>query len=375
MKKRYYLLISLFVVFLVMSVFLLEILVPKRAQAADLDYVRKEIEKYSSLPDFIPPGPPFDARKCVQGKRIMSIPIASTIQFVKTIGDSVEDVAKQVGIEYVRWNNQGERSQWIDGINNAISRKFDLIELRCGLDPWVLQPQSQTARDAGIMVFVAHMGGIKQKVPPTITGRVVGPFEQAGRILADWAILKTEGKANVLVITSNMVISTEPMVDGIKDEFATRCPECKVKFVDAPVPEWSTRIQPAVQSAILADPDLNYILPIYDSMCQFVVPAVTLTNSGDRVKIATFNGTPFVLRMVQDGQVEMNIGENLDWIGRAIIDAEMRALCGLELVKDPHIPLYIFDKSNAHTAGRPPKTSVGYGMDYIIQYEKLWGLR
>ena len=143
----------------------------------------------------------------------------------------------------------------------------------------------------------------------------------------------------------------------------------------APVPEWATRIQPAVQSAILANPDLNYILPIYDSMSQFVVPAITITNARDRVKIATFNGTPFVLRMVQDGQVEMNIGENLDWIGRAIIDAEMRGLCGLELVKDPHIPLYIFDSSNVHTAGKPPMPSIGYGMDYIVEYEKLWGLR
>ena len=39
----------------------------------------------------------------------------------------------------------------------------------------------------------------------------------------------------------------------------------------------------------------------------------------------------------------MDIGENLDWIGHAIIDAEMRSVCGLPLVSDPKIPFYIFD--------------------------------
>jgi ribose transport system substrate-binding protein len=363
------------VVFLAISIALIGVGAPTKAESADLEQARKRIEKYSALPKFTPPGPAFDARKCMAGKKLLSIPLSSTIPFVNTIGESMAAVAKQVGFDLFIWQNQGERSQWLDGMNNAISRKVDLIDLRCGADPRVLLPQIQAAKDAGIKTYVSHMGGIKQEVPPAVTGHVPGPFEEAGRLLADWAIVKTGGKANVLVITSNMVFSTEPMVYGIKDEFAKVCPECKAAFVDAAVPEWSTRIQPAVQSAILANSELNYVLPIYDSMVQFVVPAITLTNTRDRVKVATFNGTPFVLKMVQDGQVDMDIGENLDWIGRASIDAEMRAVCGLEIVKDPQIPLYIFDKKNAHTAGTPPVASLGYGEEYVKEYEKLWGLK
>ena len=52
----------------------------------------------------------------------------------------------------------------------------------------------------------------------------------------------------------------------------------------------------------------------------------------------------------------MDVGENLDWIAHGIIDAEMRMLCGLPPVKDPKIPLYIFDASQCrdgrHAAGR-----------------------
>jgi ribose transport system substrate-binding protein len=93
------------------------------------------------------------------------------------------------------------------------------------------------------------------------------------------------------------------------------------------------------------------------------------------VKIATFNGTPFVIGMIQEGQVEMDVGENLDWIAHGILDAEMRMLCGLPEVKDPKIPLYIFDASNADTAGTPPEANTGYGDDYIEGYRKLWKLQ
>jgi ribose transport system substrate-binding protein len=50
-------------------------------------------------------------------------------------------------------------------------------------------------------------------------------------------------------------------------------------------------------------------------------------------------------------------------------------LCGLPTVKDPKIPLLIFDKDNAETAGKPPKVSTGYGDAYLDGYRQLWKLR
>jgi ribose transport system substrate-binding protein len=57
------------------------------------------------------------------------------------------------------------------------------------------------------------------------------------------------------------------------------------------------------------------------------------------------------------------------------MDSEMRMLCGLEAVKDPKIPFYIFDQNNAKTAGTPPRVSTGYGDAYLAGYSKLWKLR
>jgi ribose transport system substrate-binding protein len=340
-----------------------------RAKAA-----AERLQPYRGLPKFSAAGPAFDARTCMKGKSILGIPVSSANPFTKNIYIAMTNAAKNVGFTFREWENQGQPSQWVQGMDYATNNKFDLIDLLGGTDPKVLAPQVQKATSAGIKVIASHYSGFEQPLPGYISGAVPIDYLKAGQLLADWAIWKTDAKVNALVIVSTEVYSTESMINGIKADFDQNCPGCKYKIVNAPVPEWSTKIQPTVQSALQADPSINYIIPIYDSMSQFVVPAITITGKKDSVKIATFNGTPFVLGFVQRGDVEMDIGENLDWIGHAIMDAEMRILCGLEPVKDPKIPFYIFDSSNAANAGKPPQLSVGYGDAYLAGYVRQWKL-
>ncbi len=44
------------------------------------------------------------------------------------------------------------------------------------------------------------------------------------------------------------------------------CRDCRQKVINVPVVDWGTRITPNVQAALLADPAVNYIIVIYDSM-------------------------------------------------------------------------------------------------------------
>jgi ribose transport system substrate-binding protein len=236
-------------------------------------------------------------------------------------------------------------------------------------------PQVQAARAAKIPVIASHYSGVEQtaEVKKYADGDVPIDYAKAGALLADWAIVKTKGHMNGLVLIATGALSTDSMMSGIEAELK-HCDDCKTKVMNFPVVDWGTRITPGVQAALLADPKINYIIVIYDSMSQFVVPAVTITGSQKKLGIDAFNGTPFVLGLVQQGQVEMDIGENLDWIGHAIIDAEMRRVCGLPLISDPKIPFYIFTAANAKDAGTPPQLSQGYGDAYVKGYADLWKL-
>lgn len=334
---------------------------------------KADLEKYTSVPQFTPAGQPFDAKACMAGKSIISIPSSSSIPFLATINATMGHIASDIGFKFQTWENQGQPTQWAQGLEFAITNKFSLIDLLAGTDPRVLGPQVSAARDAGAIVTASHVTGFEQDVPGGVTAAIPIDYKEAGRLLAEWTITKTGGNTNAIVLVSNEVMSTDSMMAGIKEVFSN-CPDCKYSVVNVPIPDWSTKIQPNVQSAVVADPSINYIIPIYDSMSQFVVPALTITGSTDRVKIATFNGTPFVLDMIRNGQVEMDIGENLDWIAYGLLDAQMRLLCGLEPIKDPKIPLMIFDSKNVESAGVPAESSKGYGDAYLAGYKSLWKL-
>jgi ribose transport system substrate-binding protein len=202
---------------------------------------------------------------------------------------------------------------------------------------------------------------------------VPGPFEQAGRLEADWVIADSHGRADVLVITSKDARSTGPLLVGLRAEFAQRCPGCDLRFVDVPIPSWASRIRTEVQSALVRDPKIDYVIPIYDSMSQYAVPAIKAAGRAGKIKIAAFNGTPFVLAMLADKDVvAADAGENLSWIGWSAMDQAFRAIAGVPPVSSEHTPLRLFDDHNVAETGDPPRFDTGYGNGYVRGYERLW---
>jgi ribose transport system substrate-binding protein len=254
-----------------------------------------------------------------------------------------------------------------------MQQKAAVIDL-LAMSPVLLQSQIEQARAAGIKVVLSHSNGLEQALPFTLDGAVPVRYKEAGQLLADWTIAQSGAKANVLVIEADDIYSTGSLIPGLKDEFSTRCPNCKTTFTNVPAIEWAQKVTTAVSGALARDPSIDYILPIYDGMASFAVAGVQVAGKAGKVHIATFNGDPNVIQLVQQGKVDMDIGEPLAWAGRAILDSEMRIALGLPAVQDQKIPLYIFDKSNADAAGNPPVFTAGYGNGYNNGYEKLWGV-
>ncbi|MFC3228494.1 sugar ABC transporter substrate-binding protein [Marinibaculum pumilum] len=345
------------------------------AKADGLADAKAMVAAHSSLPEkFAPPNPPFDAKACVGGKKLLVIPVSSANPFTKNIATAMTAAGKEVGLEVVEWENQARPTQWVQGFDYAINNGFDAIDLLGGVNPAVLGPQIKAAKAAGLKVFTSHFYDTTQDPDPSLDGTSRIPFHKAGEIMANWAIAQTGGKVNAIIIGSDEIVPTAPFVEGIKKTLDANCADCKYTYVNAPVPEWSTKIQSSVQSGLISDPTVNYILPIYDSMSQFVIPAIKITGKTGQVKIATFNGTPFVIDAIQKGEVEMDVGESLGWIARGILDNEMRLMCGMEASDQLYVPFYLFTEANAKDAGTPADYDRGYGDMHVGGYRKLWGV-
>ena len=344
-----------------------------RADEASLAAAKAVIEAHSKIPDFQTPGPAFDAKSCMAGKSILSIPTSSSIPFLDGIESSMEQVAKEVGFTFQQWKNQGRPTQWVQGIEFGINKKMSAIDLLGGIIPSALAPQVAEANKAGVKIMASHYSDFTQAADPGVAVTMKVPFREVGEVIGSWIAVKTNGKANVLIIGSDDVLPSKPYAEMLGDTLDKACGGgCKHRYVGVTVPEWSTKIQSAAQAALIADPTINYIVPLYDSMSQFVLPALTITGHKNDVKIATFNGTPFIIDMVRRGEVEMDVGESLGWIARSTLDGYMRDLCGLPTGDKLNVPLLIFDADNAKDAGVPANFDQGYGDSHVKAFDKLW---
>jgi ribose transport system substrate-binding protein len=342
---------------------------------SDVSGAKANLDKYRAVPQFSAPGPAFDANAKAGGKTLFVIPASSQVPFVATINNHMKRIATMAGVKLTTWQNQGQPSQWVQGMNAAIAQKASAIVLLAGNDPAALQPQIKAAKAKGIPTIVAHLYDEKQPSAPNVGAVVNIPYNIAGRLIADHAIVDTNGKTDALVVTINQVKSTVPMVAGVKAEFAKYCPGCKLKFTDVTIADIATKIQPNVQGALTADPNINYVICLYDSAeAPFAEAAIRAAGRTGKVKISTFNGTPTVLKEVKNGDiVTMDVGENLEWIAYAILDQSMRLMGGLPTVKSEHVPVRVFDKSNISQAGSA--FTSGWGTSYVTGYQKLWGLK
>ena len=345
------------------------------ALADGMEVARALVEEARALPEFVAPGEPFDARACMADRSVFVVPLTSQNPFNMEIARGQREAAEEVGFSLTVWDNQFSVEQWSQGIATAINQGYDMVDLQGGIPPAALGPQIAEARAAGLKVVATHLYDVTQEPDEQLDGSFAMDYTRAGRIMAAWSMLQTNGAVNALIIGSDEIIPTAPFVAAIQGFFDEHCPGCEQSYVNVPVVEWGSGIQPEVQAALTANPDINYILPIYDSMSQFVVPALELTGRTD-VRIVSYNGTPFVLDMIREGDLmEMNVGESLGWVGWASVDGMMRILCDAGEVTALNTPLYIFDDSNIETAGVPATFSDGYGDGHLEGFRSLWMLQ
>ena len=70
---------------------------PSARAAGDLAAAKAVVDAHTALPTFTPPGEPFDAKKVMAGKKILTIPVSSANPFTKNITLAMIAAAKDAG--------------------------------------------------------------------------------------------------------------------------------------------------------------------------------------------------------------------------------------------------------------------------------------
>ena len=340
---------------------------------------QERVEAALAIPEFgLADAPKVDA-SAAAGSKIAVIPISSENPYATDIVASMEKIAKEYSVELDVFANQGQPNQWANGIDQAINNKVDAVMLLAGADPKLVVPQITRAREAGIEVIVTHLYQAGEEPPAEvrdlISGYTTAPFNEAASLLADYAIAKGDGNTRILYITSDEVGPAVGQKNSFLAESKELCPGCTVDVVNVPLTDWATKLSSETQSYLVANPDTEWVIPIYDSMAPNVIAGINQANRATDVKVASFNGTPAILQLIQEGTpMAADLGESVDWLGYSAMDCVFRVLAtGTGLPGgDDKMPLRIFDSSNVDDTGTPPKAGLGYGDAYIEGYQTLW---
>ncbi len=342
-----------------------------KSDAAGVAAATSLINKYSSLPAFVAPGPAFNASK-LKGKKLFSIPASSSVAFVNQTDQDMGALARKIGINYIDYPNQQQESQWVQGMDQAVSQKVNAIDLLAGIPPESLNPQIAQAKAAGIPVLDTNERDKSQAVDPSVTAYTFAPFKLSGELMGAWAVKQTKGKAHVLIVTSNADISSAAVQAGITQEVHATCPSCTIQTTNVNPTSWATHLQSTVEGELAGNPNINYILPVFDSMALFITPAIQAANDTGKVFVASENGTPSVMNMIRTGNIlTMDVGENLEDVAAAGLDQAMRIMAGMKPGNEV-INVRVFDKSNISQAGNPVQGTKGYGNAYVTGFAKLW---
>jgi ribose transport system substrate-binding protein len=347
------------------------------AAGSPLPAMRKALARAEAVPVFKAHMPPIDVSS-LRGKKVMVIPFASSPQNV-VIDAAMESVGSKTGVSVTACDNHGMPSEWSTCLQQALSEKMDAVVLNA--DPSVVGPQLEALKAAHIPVLQAHFFPEGTKASDAsckgcsagITAVQPAPFKASYRLMADWAIVDSSGKADAIVTAIPGLAPTIAFESQIKAEFA-KCKGCKFKVVNVSVADIiGTGFQTAIASALNRDPKVNYVL---DEVGVAVPATVSALNIAGRknVKVAGFGGTTGELGLLeQKTAMAMDAGEPNAWVGYASMDAVFRLLLGKPT--DPNAtPVRVFTRANIAQVGKPPSATKGYGNSYIGGYEQLWGI-
>lgn len=325
---------------------------------------------FEARPAFVAPGPAFDARKAA-GKTVWVVPTTSQVSVVPEVEAAMTAALGTAGVKIKLVTTAGLESQWVQGIETAVAQKAAAIVL-LGISPTLVAPQLADAAKAGIpVVYTFSYQGLP--VPQNVGGVVSINYPTIAKVIADKAILDTHGDAHVLIIKSPDLPPQGYMTQTITGELARECPKCTVeKVLNEPIADWATQINSDTRTALLGDPKINAVIPLSDSMNEWVVPALRAANPSGQVKIYTVDGTPAIVSEIKDGTITGDNGYSNQWVGWASADQALRLMTGTAPVADENVPFVLYDSANIARA--PGDLSTYYGDPEVTGYKKLWGV-
>lgn len=323
--------------------------------------------------EFEPPGPSIDVSE-LEGKTVAIVSVDQRVPILSIANRAIQEAAREVGIRTTVFDARSQVNRMQQGIRDA-ARNADALVLTGIPIAAVEAPLEQAERLPSVSV-------LNNQPNPAAPGQGAGElvdassapnYEKGGALVAAKAIVDTEGDLNTVIFDTKEITPSPDVVRGMRS-LLDKCDGCDVDQNTTPLAEWATALSPKAQSVVRRNPELNYILPIFDDMGIFITAGIRQVNAGDRVKVAALDGTPAALELIKEDEIfTANPGQPTGWLGWHALDQVMRGMLGEE-PGNPEIPLRLLTDENLEGVDAEDIDAPYGDPKYREGFRELWGL-
>lgn len=314
----------------------------------------------------VPAITPFNM-KAAAGKSVWLINVTNN-QLTTAIGEGFTAAAQAAGMTATVYDGKGILSTQLAGIQQAVDQRAGAIAL-LGVDPKLASQPLAAAIAAKIPLVDIFNGNASDPLPAGFAAHVDPDFVMDGALMADIALADSGCTATVGAFYASVLTVHNQLIAGVKNELSSLCPNCGLDVQDVDLSKLATDAALKTQTMLRKSPDINYLIPVFDSAVTFIQPAAQAVNP--KIKIISHDGVPANLDNVRKGNgqiADISFPPN-DWMGWALVDVMGRAITGSP-TSNVTIPVQLVDKTNATTSNESlfPKYA-----GFQDKYKVAWG--
>lgn len=311
----------------------------------------------------------------LEGKRVVYISVDDGIPVLNYWSTLLTQLLDEnAGVEMEIIDAKGSVDEANRGFQQAIAANADIVFLQAFYTD-IFSNQIEEAQAAGLKVITGNSGSMTRGLSGGQDVEISFDYELVGRLIGQWFVIDSEGQGNALIISSDDVPASEPQWQATQSEIEELCPACTVTVDDVQIPQWATSIPTLFQATINNNPDIKYLLPIYDGQALPGLGSIRQAGVADTVSVGTFNASPGIVELLNDDTsgLKMDVGGDNTWWAYAAADSVFRALQGEEPIENYNIGVRVFDQSNKDIISSTDDEKAWYGYTgYVEEFEALW---
>ncbi len=346
---------------------------------AQLSKIESELSGYKSVPKFTCKSEKIDAEAVSENKMLMLVTQNKNDEFYTWVNKQFSTAAKSAGFKKtVSPDTDGTPASYNNALSNSVSDRYNAVILFGNIAKDNISSEIERTQANGIKVLSAGNAGINQN-EHYVDNTIPINYQLIGKLLADWTIVKQNGKVNALAVNCSDSGSSNAVLKGFEDEFGGYVSSGYCTALNTSSIEIGNGLTERVKNAILEDINLNYVVVFDDSALNDVISAVE--QSGKSINIIATGGSSNAFDSAQNNKIEMLVAQSYEWVAYAMVDYTLRVMNKEEkLPKEQDIPVRIVTGESIKKELESCKDDIDgfyeicFGSAFVEGYSNLWKL-